>query len=385
MLKILHTYTHTAYGGGQTMLLSLIDGLSKNRVSSVVICSKDNLKFIEELKEKSIKFIPINSKNLVLENKFLKAIFQFPNFLLTVLKTAKTIKEEKPDIVQANIFYSALFSVIPAKLYRKPFIWIAQTPSDLLRYKTLTRFLIWSADRTILTCKDFIRIARENGFNTSKLHTIYAGLKMEDYWQRENSGKEITINNREIKKPIIAMIARFDRYQKGHQYFIKAAEIIRKRFTEANFLIIGEATGPEEKKFQKELEKKVKKLGLSDRIIFAGFYADLNYLLSNIEVVVIPSLYEAPSAVALEAMAMKRPVVASKAGGIPEVVVEGKTGFLVPVKNSQAIADKVIFLLEHPEIAKKMGQQGHLRVKENFTREKLTREYEKVYNDLLKK
>lgn len=384
MIKILYIDTHNTFGGGQTMLLRLIEGLDKDRFFPIVICFQNNQKFIQKLKTHSIEFIPIKTKMLVLENKFLKAILQFPNFMGMNFKIAQIIRQKKPDIVHVNLFYSALFSIIPAKLFRKPFLWIAQTPSDLLRYKIFTKFLIRLADKTILTCRDFIRLAKENGFDTEKLKVIYTGLKMEDYYQKGSSGNEIETNGQKIKKPIVAMIARFDRYQKGHQYFIEAARIIKENFQNVNFLIIGGAVNHEEEKFKKELEEKVEELGLSNQILFTGFYPDLIYLLSNVEIVVIPSLYEAPSAVALEAMAMKRPVVASNVGGIPEVVVDGETGFLVPAKNPEAIAEKVIFLLKNPKKAKEMGEKGYLRVKENFTQEKLAREYEKVYDDLLK-
>jgi len=367
------------------MLLRLMDGLNKQKFSPIVACSNENKRLIQELKEKSIKFIPLTVQNITSENKFLKAILQLPNFLKMNYRIAQIIRRESPDIIHVNLFYSALFSIIPAKLYRKPFIWVAQTPSDLLKYKFFTRFLIWLSNKTILTCRDFIRIAKENNFNISKLQTIYTGLKMDEFYQKENSGDTIEINGKEIKKPIIAMIGRFDRYQKGHQYFIEAARIINERISNANFLIVGGTVNSEEEKFKRELEERVKELGLSNQILFTGFYHDLIYLLSNIEVVVIPSLYEAPSAVALEAMAMRRPVVASNVGGIPEIVIDSETGFLVPPKNPQAIAEKVIFLLKNPQIAKEMGEKEYQRIKENFTQERLVREYEKLYENLLKK
>jgi len=384
MTKILHVYTHTAMGGGETMLLRLLDGLNKNRFLPIMACSQENSRLIKELGVREIRTFLLKTKNLSTENKFFKAVFQLPNFLKLNFQIVRIIKQEKPDVLQAGLFYSALFSIIPAKIYRKPFIWIAQTPSDLLRYRILTKFLIWASDKTILTCKDFIRLAKENGFNTEKLKVIYTGLNLAEFYQKENSRNEIEINGKKIKKPIVAMVGRFDRYQKGHQYFIEAAKIINGKVSNVNFLIIGGTVNAEEEKFKKELEEKVKKLGLSNQIVFTGFYPDLIYLLSNIEVVVIPSLYEAPSAVAMEAMAIKRPVVASNIGGIPEVVVDGETGFLVPPKNPEAIAEKVIFLLKNPQKAKEMGEKGYLRVKENFTQEKLAREYEKIYINLLK-
>jgi glycosyltransferase involved in cell wall biosynthesis len=384
MLTILYIDTHNAFGGGQTMLLRLIEGLDKSKFLPIVVCSKDNQKFIQELKAHSIDLIRVKTKILILENKFLKAILQLPNFIKANFKIAQIIKKTKPDIVHVNLFYSALFSIIPAKIYRKPFIWVIQALNDLLKYKFFTKFLIQSSDKTILTCKDFIRLAKENGFNTSKLQTIYTGLNMNEFQLKENLENTVEINGKKIKRPIVAMIGRFDRYQKGHQYFIEAAKIINGRMPEVNFLIVGGAVNDEEEKFKKELENKVQELGLSERVIFTGFYPDLIYLLSNIEVVVIPSLYEAPSAVALEAMAMKRPVVASNVGGIPEVVIDGETGFLVPPKNPEAIAEEVTFLLKNPQRAEEMGEKGYQRIKSYFTLEKMAREHEKIYESLLK-
>jgi len=385
MIKILYIDTHFIFGGGQTMLLRLLESLNKNKFFPIVVCSKDNRKVIQSLRKLSISFIPLNTKILTLENKILKAILQFPNFLMMNFKIAQIIRKEKPDLIHVNLFYSTLFSIIPAKIYRKPLIWVIQTTSDLLKYKFLTKFLIWASDKTILTCKDFIRLAEENGIDTSKFQVIYTGLKMEKFQQKESLADEIEIKGQRVKKPIVAMIARFDRYQKGHQYFIEAARIINDQIPEVNFLIVGGAFNPEEERFKKELEERVRDLSLSQKIIFTGFYPDLIYLLSNIEIVVIPSLYEAPSAVALEAMAMKKPVVASNVGGIPEVVVDGKTGFLVPSKNPKAIAEKVIFLLKNPQIAKEIGERGFQRVKGNFTQEKLARNYERLYEELIKK
>jgi glycosyltransferase involved in cell wall biosynthesis len=383
MIKILYIDTHTTFGGGQTMLLRLIGGLDKNKFFPIVVCSKDNQKLIQELKGCSIEFISLKTKNLISENKILKAIFQFPNFLKMNFEIARIIKEKNPDLVHVNLFYSALFSILPAKFYGKPFIWVIQTLNDLLKYKIFTKFLINFSNKTILTCKDFIRLAKENHFNTSKLQVIYTGLNMSEFQLKESSGDEIEINGKKIKKPIVAMIGRFDRYQKGHQYFIEAARIINEKMPEVDFLVVGGAVNEEEEKFKKELEERVKEIGLFEKIIFTGFYPDLIYLLSNVEIVVIPSLYEAPSAVAMEASAMRRPVVASNVGGIPEVIIDGETGFLVPPKDPQAIAEKVIFLLKNPQIAKEMGEKGYQRVKTCFTLEKMVREHEKIYYELL--
>lgn len=178
------------------------------------------------------------------------------------------------------------------------------------------------------------------------------------------------------------MVARMDPEQKGQQYFIETAKMILKDIKEVNFLIVGKTSNLKEERSKRGLESLAK--GISEKIIFTGFFSDLNYLLSNIEILVVPSLSEGFPATVLEAMVMRKPVVASNVGGIPEAVIDGETGFLVPAKNPEAIAEKVIFLLKNPKKARKIGEKGYQRVKTNFTQEKMAREYEKIYKSLLK-
>lgn len=373
-MRILYIYTHTSAGGGETMLVRLIEGLDKQKYTPVVICSDENQRLIERLGVIGIKTYALSVKNLVMENKLKKAVFQLSNFIGLTKKTIKIIKQEKINLVQANLFYSALFGIIASKLCKKPFFWVGQTADDFQKYKGFVRFLTKHSDKTIVSCEDLGHMARDWGLDTKDFQVIYTGLDMKKYKTKEGV---IEIDGKIIKRPIVAMIGRFDKQQKGHPYFIEAAVKIKD---DINFLIVGGTYNEEEKKYKMGLEEIVKDLGLSSKIIFTGFYPDLIYLLSNIDIVVIPSLYEAPSAIALEAMAMKKPVIASDVGGLPEIVDDFYAGLLVRPKDSEAIASGITFLLKNPELMEDMGRRGYEKIVQGFTREIMVNKYSKLYD-----
>jgi glycosyltransferase involved in cell wall biosynthesis len=381
MIKILYIDTHYIYAGGQNHLIRLIDGLDKTKYFPMVLCAIENKKFIQELEQRNIKFFPIKTKNLITENKILKAILQTPNFLYLVFKTISIVKKEKIDILQANLFYSALFSLIAAKLCKKPFLWTLHTLDEVFKYKIFIKFLSEFSDSTITICNNYTEIAKKEGINVSKFQTIYDGIKAKEIIS--NIG-ELRINNQLIKKPIVAMIGRIDTEQKRQQDFIEAAEIVLKEIPEVYFLIVGGTSNPYEEKQKKELESLIKKKRISHRVLLTGFISNLEEILASIDIFVLPSVKEGVPAAILEAMVAKKPVIASNVGGIPEVVIDGETGFLVEPKNPKVIAEKIIFLLKNPEKAKEMGESGYQRIKNYFTLEKMAREHEKLYEELIK-
>ena len=110
---------------------------------------------------------------------------------------------------------------------------------------------------------------------------------------------------------------------------------------------------------------------------------DITRLLPAINLLAIPSLFEGMPNVALEAMAAGLPIIATSVGGTPEVVVDGKTGYLVPPRNPDALADAILKLLDNPDLCLRMGRAGRERVKKHFSIERTIKKTEQIYEDLL--
>jgi L-malate glycosyltransferase len=163
---------------------------------------------------------------------------------------------------------------------------------------------------------------------------------------------------------------------KGHRYLIEAAAQVVREVPDARFVILGEGDlrGP--------LEKLIAELHLEKHVILGGFRPDVLSLLKGFDFFVMPSVTEGLGTSLLDAMACAKPIVASRVGGIPEVVVDGKTGILVPPKDSHRLADAIVRMMQDRAAAAAMGNAGYTRVTERFTVERMVEETLAVYERL---
>ena len=167
---------------------------------------------------------------------------------------------------------------------------------------------------------------------------------------------------------------------KGPDILLRAMPMILKDKSRVQLVFVGE--GP----FKSNLESFAEALNISSNVTFAGLIDDdlkKAFYYKSADVFVLPSLSESFGNVILEAMACGVPVVASKVGGIPDIVKHGKNGLLVPPKDPEALADAIIYLLENEDIREKMGKKGQEMVKD-YSWEKVAEETEEVYEMVLK-
>ncbi len=167
--------------------------------------------------------------------------------------------------------------------------------------------------------------------------------------------------------------------EKGSDLALTAFAAIFDRFPTARLVIAGD--GPERGK----LERQTIELGLISSVEFVGSVPPekVPHLINEATLVVIPSRLEGFGLVALEAALMARPVVATRVGGLPEVVVHERTGFLIESENSAALAQAITGLLEQPERARQMGQAARRRAKEVFSWERYVNAYDALYQQLI--
>lgn len=383
MIKVLFIYTHTVLGGGETMLVHTISGLDKKKIVPVAVISPRNERLAHSLGRIGVRVITINDINRPLKNKILKAIIQIPNFIFLNMKMIAIIAREKPDVIHAGLSYSALWSIVPAKAMGKKFVWVGQTLSDFFSYPLLSKFLMRFSDTTILTCADFNRLLRDHGMaHIGKTKVIYNGLDSDTFRRREGK-PTLDIGEHHIKRPIVALIARFDESQKGFGHFWEMVRIIHEKMPAVNFVIAGAPVNAIEQEFKVRLDELAVTYNIQNVIFYVGFVNDLPNFFPSIDVVVIPSVYEAPSAVAMEAGAAGKPVVAFAVGGIPEVVRDGETGYLLPHGDAEGLAEKTMLLLRNPQAADIMGAKGRKFVQENFSEEKLGENYAQLYELLV--
>lgn len=164
--------------------------------------------------------------------------------------------------------------------------------------------------------------------------------------------------------------------QKGIPFFIRAAVLVKKKIPEAEFLIVG--SGPQ----QTEYESLVNSLGAKSYVKFTGWRDDISRILESLDVFCLPSLWEQFPLSVLEALSLGKPVIASNVDGVSEVVVNNKTGLLVPPADSESLAEGIINLLEDPFWASVLGMEGRKLVESKFTVEQMIGRYRDFLSSL---
>ena len=165
---------------------------------------------------------------------------------------------------------------------------------------------------------------------------------------------------------------------KGHQYLIAAIPTVLAKCPNTIFMFAGRG------QLEAELKARVHQLGVDGQVRFLGLRQDIPRILAVLDIFVLPSLSEGLSMAILEGMVAGKPVIATDVGGNPELVEDGETGYLVPSQNSQALADRLIYLLTNRERALQFGERGQLRALGQFSLQTMAHKYQALYDQCIK-
>ena len=366
--KILQIITGIDVSGAENHLLSLVRGLDKSRYDIAVAYLKGN----GELKG---EFEKIGISPIYIGMRF--------NYDITALwKLYSLIRKNRYDIVHTHLFHADIYGVLAAFLAKTPVIVSSEHNEGRFLKKKLYSFLHrW----TSLRCHKLIAISEQvkkymitTGIrDANKIEVVYYGLD----WTRYDSlgdlsyiGKEFNIDQEEN---LIGTVARLTE-QKGLNYLLEAFARVLETEPKCKLIIVGRGG------LEKQLKDLSRKLGIEDKVIFTGFRKDIPEIMSSIDIFVLPSLWEGLGLVLLEAMAAKKPIVATNVSAIPEIVLDGKTGILVPPSNAEALADGILRLVKQRNLAKTMGETGRERLEVHFGIEKMVKRVERIYDELIK-
>lgn len=218
------------------------------------------------------------------------------------------------------------------------------------------------------------------GINPAQVEVIYNGLDfalLERKLQPREEARHLLGVPKEAK--VIGTVARFAP-QKGLSLLIQAFAGLCRKLPEKNLWLVLVGDGP----LRGELEKRAAASGVGERIVFAGYRPEAAGLLSAFDLFVLPSLSEGLGIALIEAQACGLPVVATRCGGIPEVVEDGVTGLLVNPGSEGALQEAMLKLLLDEEGARKMGQRGRQQVRTRFSLAGMLEAHSKLYREIIK-
>jgi len=289
-------------------------------------------------------------------------------------------RQVKPDLIHFND--PAVAGLLAGRLHRHAALVITHHTPELnrrygLRGKLLDRLAFGGRPFVIFTSESDRRTGIErDGIREEDSTVIPYGIDVSSFgkhYDRNGIYKELGIPP---DHRIVGNVARLAA-QKGHTYLIEAAKIVLSRHGNVTFVIVGDGA------LRGKLNAQTVRAGIAERFVFTGQRSDIPRLLNAFDVFVMPSLFEGLCMAVLEALAVALPVVATPVGGIPSSVAEGETGRLVPPRDADALANAILWMLEHPAEAREMGLRGRQLVEANFTMEAMLAGTEAVYDRLL--
>jgi L-malate glycosyltransferase len=289
-------------------------------------------------------------------------------------RLSRVLRDLEPDVVHAHdphgvaVAATALSMASPTP--RPPLV-AARRVDFHLKGNSFSRWKYRQVSRFVCASNAIRAMLLEDGVDAARVVTVHEGVDIdrvlaveplnvrEEYWFPPHS---LIVGN------IAALVP-----HKGQKYLVDAAAIVVRELPEARFLILGEG------ELRGALEQQVKQLHLSQHVVLAGFRSDVLAVLKGLDLFVMSSVTEGLGTSLLDAMAAARPIVGTRTGGIPEVVVQGETGLLVPPREARPLAEAILQMLRDAPGRARVAQAGHARVKERFSVERMVRETLDVY------
>lgn len=369
--KVVYIHANSNIIAGQELaLVNRIVGLDKERFYPIVIIPCEGV-FADLLRKNDIEVKMMRLSNLHKKNPF--------PYLFTVLRLAFFFKKAKIVLVHTSGAYPNQYCSIAAKIAGISCICHIST---IYPIKALRKSFVKLADKIITVSNAAKNPIHKIGVNSNKVVTIYDGILDPDKINIEVDGNKIRDEfGISSSTQIVAQIGQVIE-RKGAKYFLEMACIISNSFSDVKFLIVGDDQH-QDGAYRRKMEAMTKELGLARKVIFAGFCKDLFEVIASLDVMVLASLREGLPMSIVQAMAQGVPVVATAVSGIPEVIAEGITGFLVPPEDPPALAKAVLRLLQDRQKAKEMGKEAQKLVLKKFTISSHAREVEKIYYSLI--
>ena len=362
------------FGGGERVFTQIINGLPLNQYE-LYIASRLQDSFCRAVSQTPMKLYPID-----FSNRYNPAI---------LLKLIKIIKDNQIAIVHGQGARAEFFARLASGLLcRTRYVSTVAMPVEgydvgpmkMLLYKAFDRFSERFVDRFLVVSSVLEEaMIHGHGIPREKVVKIYNGVETDHYKPhnqevgRRRIRREYSVNESEI---LIGSLGRLV-WQKGFEYFLQSIPALIRDIPKVRFMLVGE--GP----LRQELERLAMSLGIRDRLVLTGYHSDIRDMMAAMDVVVIPSVLEGFPMITLEAMAMEKPIVATRIDGITEQIMDGREGILVPPRNTANLSQAIIKIVSNPNMAFTLGKAARRRVTTEFSVQQMIKATIHVYEGLL--
>ena len=371
-INVLFVESTSGFGGSSRCLAMILDHLNKENYHPVLALRNHSSYINPNLQSAVYKLTNYSSDG----NQFIYLC----HVTKEILRLLVVIIKEKISLVHVN---TNIMLGIPAIMAAK------LTGRKVICYIRETRPLI-KRERWIAKWVDKIIVLNEKGkahyvsdLPAGKIVVIPDGIDCAKFQKVERGlfRKEKGFENRVL----VGLVGRIVR-GKGQKEFVLAAKKVLQQKPNVKFLIVGEAIG-ENDNYYREVKALVENEALTPNVIFTGWRNDVNRVIADFDILVqgTTTFPEGFGLTIVEAMALGKPVIATNIPGPSGIVVDGITGYLIPPENIDIMAERIIYLLDHPDIAQSMGDSGRERAEKFFDAKNVNHNLEALYREVLEK
>jgi len=342
MLTILHTEASPGWGGQEIRILTEACAFAKRGFRVILACQPES-PLAGAARREGLPVRPLPMRSAV--------------DVLACSQLRRLMRSERVDLVHTHSSIDAWLAGFAARSLRLP---VVRSRHVSIPVKRERNFVYNALSDCIISSGEAIRdVLIAGGVHAEKIVPIPAGVDRRRFYS--NLSGEAVRQEFGWHGPVVGTVAMF-RSSKGHGVLLRAVPQVLQAAPEAVFVWVGDGIGRE------GLEREIAEAGLSAKIHLTGFRADVPALLAAMDVFVLPSIKSdgVPQSI-LQALAMQKPVIATAVGGIPEVVQHQHTGMLVPPHDPQALAEAILYVLQHAGQAAAWAQAGEALVDSHYS------------------
>ncbi len=371
-MRIIHVAAVKGIAGSEGHLLRLLPGLRSAGLDAQMVVlgpAQGTVSFVEELRAREIPVTWISLKGHVAPS--------------LVWRLRDHFRAVRPNIVHTHLIHGDLYGTLAARMAGVPRVVSSRHNIDKFRWllpvRMVSRMLWRMTDRGIAisdAVRKFAQIVEHA--RPGQVQTIYYGLEARPADPLATQRREIRHREWQIEPggPVVGSICRLIE-QKGIGYALEAFARIRQCIPSAHYVIAGDG------RLRCALVEQARSLGLEGCTHFLGWQNHPDDLYDCFDVFLSPSLWEGFGLVLLEAMSHRLPIVTTNTSAMPEIVVEGETGYLVPPADSEALVEPLTRLLTERNLARRMGEAGRMRLETVFSVEKMVSETIRFYRSVV--
>ncbi|MGD9106536.1 MAG: glycosyltransferase family 4 protein [Desulfobacterales bacterium] len=362
-MKILHINTEKTWRGGEQQTLNLLMGLKRRNISSHLLCQPDS-PMAEKAEDIGIKVFPISMHGEI--------------DLLACVRIRTLINRFRYNILHSHTSHAhtlAFFSSLGINIHR---LVTRRVDFSIFRHSFLKLSGIkyrYMSDFYIAISHKIKDVLVNDGIPASRIFVVPSGISPNRF---ASAGKDHLIAEFNIKSSdrVVINVAHLAAH-KGQEYLVRAIPLVLAEIPTARFFIVGGG----------ELMDKLKRLGssmgINKELIFTGFRRDVGAFYQIADLFVMSSVQEGLGTAVLDALALGKPVVAAKSGGIPEIIKDEESGLLVAPADPKSLSEGIIRILTDDELARRVAITGKSVVKQKFTIDVMVDRNVDVYHQIL--